>query len=636
MREQDYRRAVKSLRFSQEKRSRIENILKAPPDIDPDIDPVTGDFSGGFTVTYKDYERLEEEEMKFRKHHYIGLALVGASLLLCGGVAGAVAYMGRGHSEDSQQSSQQESKNDSKNDTEQIVNSIISPKLTDQTDNPNMRGYAQMDSGMFYMSHEYYSDNYAPDPRAGGYYEYMSGQALCYYDEETAQSVYLCQRPNCTHRGDTFCTATTANYKPLCDPVWLEDSIYLIALDQTEKVRNPESNSRSPVVLLKYAPDGSEISKVIDIFTDYTDNPCEFEQIDAGAELIAHRGQLWMSVWYEQNFTLNEDDLAPGTPAYIEYAGYQLSCYEPAAQKLTQLGGTKGLLKSYHRDTVASDLGGYGDYVIFRKSSADWQDSIKNQGIYRLDCRTGEIVSLSDTSSYRVCYAVIGNNLYYFTDDRKDSSWDAPRTFMGICRVDLTTLEKTVWKDYKEDFAKKVWPEFSYDNKDVQKQWFGIYSLYAIGDKLLVEWDCLIPDPTATAMNGIGRTGVQYTLFSEDKQTVHEYKYNDLEQTLPEDMLRKYIKCRWWEFSEKKAGGLTDADVDKMIKEKWYRGYTDNLGPDGYGRNMSEGGNSHAVLYDGEYVYLQCEFGMYRMPYQDFTEGKADPQLLFWHNHYFD
>lgn len=82
----------------------------------------------------------------------------------------------------------------------------------------------------------------------------VNGLALCYYDKATGKTIYLCNKPECRHDGDSFCTAThrtlDVEYFTLSG-----DYIYISGVDYSE-----EGVQKNKIYRAK--TDGTELSEV--------------------------------------------------------------------------------------------------------------------------------------------------------------------------------------------------------------------------------------------------------------------------------------------------------------------------------------------------------------------------------------
>jgi len=91
----------------------------------------------------------------------------------------------------------------------------------------------------------------------GYYYKPSIEYSFHYYDEASGQSVFLCNRPECLHQGDEFCTATNFNYFVLACQMY-DGKIYMGAQD----ISNEDSTD---IVLLRLDADGSNLTEIAKI-----------------------------------------------------------------------------------------------------------------------------------------------------------------------------------------------------------------------------------------------------------------------------------------------------------------------------------------------------------------------------------
>ena len=227
MRPQDYRRAVGSIRWTQQQRSEIEAKLReALPEQTETPSPEDTELTQ-VPHYYTVYREQEARMKKERKQARMYLLILAAALLTIGGTVAAVAWSScKPHdgSKQAEESSTETKKQTTENSVteDDLMQAIIAPNLTDQQDEPDCHGYAKNGKGFFFLG----TEDAALDKSAAG-----SSSALRYYDEASGETVYVCAKPNCLHDGNEFCTATTRTYTLLSDPVYLDGYVYAIASD---------------------------------------------------------------------------------------------------------------------------------------------------------------------------------------------------------------------------------------------------------------------------------------------------------------------------------------------------------------------------------------------------------------------
>ena len=196
-----------------------------------------------------------------------------------------------------------------------------------------MHRFPQTDSGFFYLGSSLRKDtdaNQTNDKFFGRMDQRNNWDhfALKYFDAESGETVFVCAKPNCLHDGNEFCTATTKNYLALCEPVWLDGYVYMVAASYTELNKNPDNCTKYPTVLLRYSPDGTEVTELTQIH--FSENP-----YSAYADMIAHRGQLWINFAYKEWFIARDANMQ--ITSVETKGGGAMYCYEPEAKRLTAL-----------------------------------------------------------------------------------------------------------------------------------------------------------------------------------------------------------------------------------------------------------------------------------------------------------
>lgn len=441
---------LRRLRKQQTPQNEIDRILQTPLPAEKPL------HSGQNSLTADWTQENDMETQKTTKRlTKSAWVLIAAMALAVGGAAAAIGYSIHKHKADNNLESEI-SENETPPDTD---NAVIFPKLTNQQDSPEMHSFAQTDSGFFYLDalesrslHQGIFDIYSTTAEdqeqlrkamAFGPMGYSSELgALKYYDAESGESVFVCAKPNCLHDGSEFCTATTQNYYPISEPVVLNDAVYLVALDYREYQQNPENCTKFPTVLLRYTQDGTEVSEVTRLYLSEKPYRCY-------ADLIAHRGQLWINcVYAEYHETLDDNMMISGD----DYFGkWEMYCYEPEPNKLTTLSTSGEAEKNYNPaegktctlDPIGRGLRGVGDYVYFHKSRQDWRDPIKGSGVFRIDCRTGLIEQVVNIKSEKcnLC-TVSGDYVFYLYDENRGAGIDYYKNIALRC-CNMKTGETT-------------------------------------------------------------------------------------------------------------------------------------------------------------------------------------------------
>ena len=665
MKKQDYRCAVGSIHWPPEKRREIDAALSCPAGrrAKNEIEQIIRQDRKQKKQEQKKKQYVSEVEIvkKETRKSKILLVILAAALLAVGGTAAAVAY--RAHKR--VQQDDLESKLTEEETPPDLENAVISPQLTDQQDRPDSHRYAETDSGFFYLSQ---STDYIEVTKDGHTWhepEYHTGLKYC--DLESGDTVFVCAKPNCLHDGSEFCTATTKNYEIASEPVWLDGYVYLIALDKRELLKNPEGCTRFPAVLLRYSPDGTEITEAAQLRLSE-------HQYAIGAEIIAHRGQLWISCSYEEYWNTYDANMQLTSS---ETKGlWEMYCYEPESKKLTTLVSSGEAQKGYQTCTIinggsgslnapyASDLKGIGDYVYFHKIKCDWRDPVKDAGIFHIDCRTGVITKdVKLVSNKSVLYQISGNLAYYTFDPKYNASFTASDA-CKICCYDMTDGTETQLATMSE-LAKEVLPDLTeedWDNTYRQNIFVHMQNLFVAGGKLYLFWTF------QDLRNDF--TGEQQSFISEFDRTAapHTVKL-DVKMQLPENIVRQKVEKNGYWGQEKTwiaPEDITDEDTafirsngcyetadgewldprqqkeedwerlqnNGFYYDKWFSYTPDQVTDEIFQRAMKDWGTDSLSLdsaaFNGKAFYLHGWAGFYRMtPEALLTNGDAE-MITLW------
>lgn len=580
MRQQDYRRAVGSIRWSPEKRRAIEQELRKPVRFRSKKIKEVERILDRHPVLYKEQEEFMKKE---RRQARIYLYILAAAMLAIGGTAAGVAYSVK-------HKTAENSLPEIPLTEEDLVNAVIAPKLTDQQDTPDVHGLSKTDSGFFFVGQEK-AENY-------------SGTAIRYYDEESGDTAYLCAKPNCLHEGSEFCTATTQNYQLCSEPAYLDGYVYVVALERQEVRQNPEDCSKFPTVLLRYSADGTEITPVAQLHIDEQDYQLQ-------AELIVHRGQLWINCAYSQ-WIIAVDDAMEITDSQT-YGGYEMFCYEPEVQKLTMLDSSGEWQKDYepYRFWQKANMKGYGDYVYFLKRKADWRDKTKGSGIFRIDCRTGLISQLVNIQSEKGYYYTFSSRHIYYTFHKNSNTVFHMYDLETGEDTEIFTLEKIV---------QSVKPDYVYDSSLDPMGQLGTNAFFADQTYLNVLWYFYDADEAKKYTNKDAEymPGFMLTVLDTEGNIVKTVNLNDAEGVeRPRELLELMIEKYPYMFVDKYTT-LTTEQKEEILSYR--KDYLAN-GPD-------------QILYDNGTFYFKSDYVQYRLTVEDILHGSLKPEPLYIYNNY--
>ena len=551
----------------------------------------------------EDYMKTEKQARKLNK---AALILIFATVLVIGGTAAAVGYSLHKHNQNSENRLENElSENETPPDLEHAV---IRPKLTDQCDQAECHIFAKAQSG-FYHAGSWGTEHEHTMSDGRTYITTDHHRLLRYFDEKSGKTAIVCAKPNCLHDGSEFCVATTKNYEIISQYVYLDGYVYAVALDNIEANKNPESCTRFPTVLLRYAPDGTEVTAIATL----RESQYQSEGYGYGnfvVEIIAHRGQLWINLPYQELFTVKDSNM--NIISGESRGGYELYCYEPEPKKLTVLATTGEPQKDYYPKSSAM-MKGVGDYVYYHKVSGDWRDPVKNSGIYRIDCRTGvieQVLNLKrDKSLY---YTVSGNDIYYSfvtTSDFQDP------TYTSFFKYNMKTQETTELISFF-DLAKTQadWLDQEKTGYDYGRDAsIDFANMIAANGCLYIPWcvnDYRKKDEAA---------GYNYiTRFDADGNYETVDLGNAKGTDLPEEYVRSYVaKHGYWNnedgtYIHIEPEDLTEADIQRAMKDNW-------LGKAGL--------TVASVTYDSGSFYFDEQRAVFRMT-PDELFGDMNAELI--------
>lgn len=408
MNEQEYRRAVRQIRWTDDKRKEIETILSRPfASSGAANDWPEAAEHHKVVVTHDSAKRTEEKEMKQHKSRKLLLFGLAAAVLATGGAVAAVAGNVR-------------------NRTKTLDITHANGTVLHLTDEINIPYYKCKDT-IQYSLNQYDDPKTYVTPVEGGCFYYQEtvdhgeeDYVLMYSDFASGQSVPVCAKPNCKHDGSEFCTASSRVYAP--SHLEYHDG-YLYSM--TTKFLHPENRDMScndlgihgmisrendhefhPLppeegrqVLLRYSPDGTQIEELHDFGTGIGVSDC-----------LYHRGYIWCIVQLQRSGEKNENSITGDVSDFVN-GGWQLWGYELSTGKLVCLVNGMALPDKNHVNNKPIDFMASGDYLYFCRHSLDWSGS--TGAVVRISLLTGkeETVVASDdytgglTQENAFCYS---------------------------------------------------------------------------------------------------------------------------------------------------------------------------------------------------------------------------------------
>ncbi len=395
MNEQEYRRAVRQIRWTDAKRKEIEAALSRPfASSEAANDWPESAEHHKVIVTHDSAKRTEENEMKQHKSRKLLLFGLAAAVLATGGAVAAVAGNVRNRTKTV----------DITHENGTILH------LTDENNTP----YYKCKDTIQYSLNKYGDPKTYVTPVEGGCFYYQEtvdhgeeDYVLMYSDFASGQSVPVCAKPNCKHDGSEFCTASSRVYAP--SHLEYHDG-YLYSM--TTKFLHPENRDMTcsdlgihgmisrendhefhPLppeegrqVLLRYSPDGTQIEELHDFGTGIGVSDC-----------IYHRGYIWCIVQLQSSGESSENAIT-GDFANFVNGGWQLWGYELSTGKLVCLSNGMTLPDKNHVNNKPVDFVASGDYLYMCRDSLDWSGTTGS--VVRISLLTGKEESVVSGDDY--------------------------------------------------------------------------------------------------------------------------------------------------------------------------------------------------------------------------------------------
>lgn len=215
---------------------------------------------------------------------------------------------------------------------------------------------------------------------------------LCYYDKATDKAVYLCAKPECTHDGNEYCTATKEGVFYDANICKSGEYVYYSASEYVEK------DEKEYYKLMRVKADGTEFTELCTYQT--TVGQRAFHGISAmnfGRVMAVHRGYAIVP-FYDYDLPTLMEDCTPNTMIIdVESGSYKK-------------------LPSPDIDLTKTQYG-QGDYFLYE----DWlyytismEHSNNFKSLYRYNLVSG-VTEKVDISVRFTSYAVIDGDIYYST-----------------------------------------------------------------------------------------------------------------------------------------------------------------------------------------------------------------------------
>lgn len=209
------------------------------------------------------------------------------------------------------------------------------------------------------------------------------GYELHYYDKASGKSIFLCNKPECSHDGNEFCAATAGGRFVMYSALY-EDGIYIAALERAD--------NRIDKKLFKVSLDGTKLETI-----------CTFGY-DPASDLIAHgfEDKKYMAVYKGKAFIPCQTQQNDGS------SNYSTAIVDIASGKVTYLEEHNSFASSGQKKYIP-----YEDYLYYYVS--DRYGGASTLYRYHLSKKTTEEIPVpKDFTDYCI---VEGAVVYTRTDE---------------------------------------------------------------------------------------------------------------------------------------------------------------------------------------------------------------------------
>ena len=223
---------------------------------------------------------------------------------------------------------------------------------------------------------------------------------LCYYDKESGKAIYLCSKPECSHDGGEFCTATDKDIEP--DHITMSDGYVYIS--GTEYSKADETLSWK---LYRANADGTEFTEVCTF-----QKQKNLENVGRAVtstyymdDLIIHRGYAIVPFYDYENPSLMYDCVA--NTMIIDLENGQCKRLPALDYDITKL--EHGQLGYYVE----------GDYLYYYIEPPTY---INTRHLYRYNLVTGETERI-ETNTRLWSFVVLNDVVYYITVPTEEQNY---------------------------------------------------------------------------------------------------------------------------------------------------------------------------------------------------------------------
>lgn len=357
-----------------------------------------------------------------------------------------------------------------------------------------------------------------------GYYYNSSNfntLSLHYYDKNSEKTIFLCNKPECMHKGNELCAATNSIYHSLCTGLY-DNHLYITSFKEEDRKQSYQ--------LLRASLNGSELTEVC-TYLNFTGH----NELAADSELVLHRGKAFITYKSITDDTITEYVKME----YDTQAGkYGLVMIDLATNQC------KTLMECDLPDTkFIADLNAYGDKLFFNVRTGF------KTSLYQYDISTGETTQLDLVKNYQGKYAVVDDNtiaylrdgvFLYHIDTGKSDEFKAELIYeftfqipdadiTGVNEVEYSPLEIMSYDGYLILCDSFIYQANEYVTKmpyDFMSTNYHIVTLE--GEEVAIvnhkvepnEWLMILEAPSLKIVNG--------TCYLESKESLRKCSFSDL------------------------------------------------------------------------------------------------------------
>lgn len=314
----------------------------------------------------------------------------------------------------------------------------------------------------------------------GYYYLPMNSAAyeMHYFDIASSKNIFLCNRPECLHMGDEFCTATNGNY--LVNSITMYDNKIYISVYDTSDTENAR------LMLLRLEPDGSNLTELAELKKIVS---IEYG-IGIAGEMYIYRGNVITS--YE---LYSDSKITYGTIIYNLIDGKIVTLpeysYELSDDGIVYIkGAARGAFK------------GMGKYIFYNESRPKKRGAniIENIVLCRYNLETGETEDFVYNGAYKGIYTVKSEDIVIFANTYGnifEYKWSEKKA------VDYGKKTRTLVQKFK--LSGEAAGDYTFPESEKGIIWNEFENEFN-----LMPSDIIIYDGVTYLLSGIGISGVTY------------------------------------------------------------------------------------------------------------------------------